>query len=516
MPGSPDLLPPDPLQRPIEELRLSIRAYNALKRVGINRIAELSEKTPSDLRTIKNLGSKTLTEIEVKLKGYVEAHPATQPERLAKAVESGSSPVDSPLGPKLTEDELSSIPGIILLDALRALQWTPEQWADYIASLKARRGLLRGNYSLIKPGKHRLGNEQLSLTLPARALSGLSTASMENIESLLTLTVADVAAIPQLGRDSIVAIFDLLQSQLWRLSTESQATLNGEAECDIQRKVESKADASTLQVRWSELLQTLISELQVGRLHPTLTLNGLAITDWIKRDIAGLDERYRQELCNVLQNKLDLASIDEELAGLLQSLNDRQKAILLARFSEPEQTLQGIADGFGLTRERVRQLEKRACTIVSRWLEKSSPWRLRTALLLASDMRGEISLPRLESDLVEKGLLEKTSTLDLTSGAFGATALDVLLTMVRANEEAELPTLAFRMPNNLVNAVEYRGFTSDEVASIAKAIKERAQSDSSSMFQRGSSFGSSARPSISETTIGHRQGTSGSGVYFFG
>lgn len=48
---------------PIEELDLSVRAYNALKNEGLNNIQDLMEKTKDQITKIKNLGKKSITEI---------------------------------------------------------------------------------------------------------------------------------------------------------------------------------------------------------------------------------------------------------------------------------------------------------------------------------------------------------------------------------------------------------------------------------------------------------------------
>ena len=54
----------------IEELELSVRAYNCLKRARINTLRELLEiinQRPEDLKKIKNLGQKTYEEIVEKV-----------------------------------------------------------------------------------------------------------------------------------------------------------------------------------------------------------------------------------------------------------------------------------------------------------------------------------------------------------------------------------------------------------------------------------------------------------------
>ena len=52
----------------IDELELSVRSYNCLKRAGINTVKELCKKTPEDMMKVRNLGRKSLEEVLAKLK----------------------------------------------------------------------------------------------------------------------------------------------------------------------------------------------------------------------------------------------------------------------------------------------------------------------------------------------------------------------------------------------------------------------------------------------------------------
>ena len=55
------------LEMTIEELDLSVRSYNCLKRAGINTVQELTERTIDDMMKVRNLGKKSLEEVEQKL-----------------------------------------------------------------------------------------------------------------------------------------------------------------------------------------------------------------------------------------------------------------------------------------------------------------------------------------------------------------------------------------------------------------------------------------------------------------
>ncbi len=56
------------LEMNIDELELSVRSYNCLKRAGINTVEELCSKTPEDMMKVRNLGKKSLDEVLAKLK----------------------------------------------------------------------------------------------------------------------------------------------------------------------------------------------------------------------------------------------------------------------------------------------------------------------------------------------------------------------------------------------------------------------------------------------------------------
>lgn len=57
---------------PINELELSVRAFNCLKRAEINTIGELTDKTEDELTGVRNLGKKSVDEIKEKLSNFRE------------------------------------------------------------------------------------------------------------------------------------------------------------------------------------------------------------------------------------------------------------------------------------------------------------------------------------------------------------------------------------------------------------------------------------------------------------
>lgn len=55
------------MEMTIEELDLSVRSYNCLKRAGINTVQELTQKSEEDMMKVRNLGRKSLEEVQEKL-----------------------------------------------------------------------------------------------------------------------------------------------------------------------------------------------------------------------------------------------------------------------------------------------------------------------------------------------------------------------------------------------------------------------------------------------------------------
>ena len=57
-----------PTTKSIDELELSVRSFNCLKRAGIDTVEQLINKTPDEMMKVRNLGKKSLDEVLAKLK----------------------------------------------------------------------------------------------------------------------------------------------------------------------------------------------------------------------------------------------------------------------------------------------------------------------------------------------------------------------------------------------------------------------------------------------------------------
>jgi DNA-directed RNA polymerase subunit alpha len=96
--AGPTAIPQRLYEMPIEDLNLSVRAYNCLKRAGITKVGQLLEMSEDDLLGVRNFGRKSLDELRERL----AAHSILEHSRLNETPSSDSGnadgDVDSPTG----------------------------------------------------------------------------------------------------------------------------------------------------------------------------------------------------------------------------------------------------------------------------------------------------------------------------------------------------------------------------------------------------------------------------------
>ncbi|MHB1802308.1 MAG: DNA-directed RNA polymerase subunit alpha, partial [Actinomycetes bacterium] len=66
-PSPADAVLAEHMSMPIEELELTVRSYNCLKREGIHSVGELVSRSEADLLDIRNFGAKSIDEVKIKL-----------------------------------------------------------------------------------------------------------------------------------------------------------------------------------------------------------------------------------------------------------------------------------------------------------------------------------------------------------------------------------------------------------------------------------------------------------------
>jgi len=110
--GIGSTLPPDRYNTPIEELNLSVRAYNCLKRSGLMTVGQVLEKSEDELLSLRNFGRKSYDELKERLVelGFLDASELTE----AGEYESASEPAEAEV-----DEEFGSL-GAALMEALRS------------------------------------------------------------------------------------------------------------------------------------------------------------------------------------------------------------------------------------------------------------------------------------------------------------------------------------------------------------------------------------------------------------
>jgi DNA-directed RNA polymerase subunit alpha len=75
--GTTPAIPAKIYETPIEDLDLSVRAYNCLKRSGITKVGQILEMSEDDLLAVRNFGRKSLDELRERLlaKGFISEPP---------------------------------------------------------------------------------------------------------------------------------------------------------------------------------------------------------------------------------------------------------------------------------------------------------------------------------------------------------------------------------------------------------------------------------------------------------
>ncbi|WP_380167156.1 DNA-directed RNA polymerase subunit alpha [Jannaschia sp. R86511] len=103
------------LALPIEELDLTVRSYNCLKREGIHSVGELVGRSEADLLDIRNFGAKSIDEVKAKLAGLglqlKDSPPGFDPAAaLANYTEDGDGVADDPFSaPGYDSDDTSAV-----------------------------------------------------------------------------------------------------------------------------------------------------------------------------------------------------------------------------------------------------------------------------------------------------------------------------------------------------------------------------------------------------------------------
>ena len=109
-PSPTDAFVAEQLSTPIEQLDMTVRSYNCLKREGIHTVGELITRSEADLLDIRNFGAKSIEEIKVKLHGLglalKDSPPGFDP---STAVYFDDTDVDMDVDPEEVPDVIETV-----------------------------------------------------------------------------------------------------------------------------------------------------------------------------------------------------------------------------------------------------------------------------------------------------------------------------------------------------------------------------------------------------------------------
>lgn len=111
--GAGVALTPEKYNMPIEDLNLSMRAYNCLRRSGLMTVGQVLENSEEELLSLRNFGRKSYDELKDKL-NEMELLPVEQPEEVMEAppLEEGEGPILAPRPTEATEAVAEAAPAV--------------------------------------------------------------------------------------------------------------------------------------------------------------------------------------------------------------------------------------------------------------------------------------------------------------------------------------------------------------------------------------------------------------------
>ena len=88
-------IPPEKYEMPLEQLGLSARTFNSLRRSGITKVGELLEKSESDLLALRSFGQKSLEEVNERLETLDLKPKESDEEKKARRSEADDTDEDN-------------------------------------------------------------------------------------------------------------------------------------------------------------------------------------------------------------------------------------------------------------------------------------------------------------------------------------------------------------------------------------------------------------------------------------
>ena len=250
------------------------------------------------------------------------------------------------------------------------------------------------------------------LSLSVRVHNALKRAKIWDVGEVMVLSDDQLFAVRNLGEKGVAEI----RERLSKVELLDQPSSTHENESMKERSVKPQilidlGPPKVLRYEVVEWLQLMLNrQIEAGTLHPQLRIDGYSLAELVAI------QSHTVGLYEVLLRVLTAPnSVAQELEHFYSILPPREMDILLRRIGFKRQSLQAIASFLGVTRERVRQLERKAWKRLQPRASTLPLVRIRSALLSAHDL--DLSFNDWSNRLLNTGLLgdwsrERFSHLD--------------------------------------------------------------------------------------------------------
>ena len=199
---------------------------------------------------------------------------------------------------------------------------------------------------------------------------------------------------------------------------------------------------AALDTQWNELVVLLRSQMNAGRIHDRVWIEGDTIGNWINLNISTIDSAYLTRVRNVLLMALEKETVADEIEHLVTTLPAKGLEFYISRLGTKKKTLQELADKQGITRERVRQIVLKISKTIERHLIREPYLRLYTVIAIAEDMGEEITYNSWLHKINGLGLLGEWKNRN-NKFPVGITPVEMLLAICNPNR---LRTQGSRFP----------------------------------------------------------------------
>jgi len=370
---------PGPDNPPITALRLCTRTHNALRRANIRTIGQLAQMSSKEIRQVRNIGEKSLAEIEENLAAYLAEHPF---EELIATLAQLGRPTSEPIASS-SDGQISTMDTSISV-----------------------------------------------LELTSRSHNALIRAGIDTVSQLAQMSSGEIGAVRNIGQKSLADIKKNIEAYSSEYTPPEAPPVEPDASVPLidsaLRELAQCAPLNDIAVErigltplsQSTLLQsgiTSVGELVCQRrdalnIPPPVKDRLERYLTWLVEQDEAIwaDEVAGRGISPVHQMDLAETSLDDFMERWLSSskhLYDRDRSVISWRYGLYGEglTLEEAGERLDVTGERVRQLQERALRHLNTPRSRATVWPLVALILhLFEQAHGLISEDAIEDSLRER------------------------------------------------------------------------------------------------------------------